>query len=212
MPSILLCHGIERLPLLQDPTLPIPAPVRCGKRFGFPYRSPVIQVSLYFFPHYFRQYNPSYRKAAKSGRPAPGSPDFDKLNAVTMSYISRCLFVGCCLHPSLAQARPIWHLWAVSWALGSYTLCLSSTSTFAECFPVNSTMMTPPTRPPCAPQRKWIIKSEGRSYSFGCLQWQLIKICCSRKPSEKAAYMATKPGYLSSDGEEETPKPKKTPK
>ena len=169
MSSIFLCHGNERLPFPQDSTLPIPAAVCCGYWFRFPQRSPVVQVRLYLFPHHFHQYNHSYRKAAKSSRPAPGSPDFDKLNVVTMSYVSTCLIHWMLLTPPLAQERPIWHLSAASWTSGNYTLCLLSTLTFPERFPVNSTMKNRPTRPPCAPRRKWIIKNEGRFHSFACL-------------------------------------------
>ena len=82
-------------------------------------------------------YNHLYRKATKSRLPVPGSPDFFKLDAVTLSYGSTCLILRMFLTPPSAQARPIWHRSAVSLTLGDYTLYSSCISTFTECSLVN---------------------------------------------------------------------------
>ena len=67
-------------------------------------------------------YNHLYRKATKSHPPVPGSPDFSKLDAVTLSYGSMCLILRMILTPPSDQARLIWHRSAASLTLGDYTL------------------------------------------------------------------------------------------
>lgn len=116
-----------------------------------------------FLPPLFHQYNHLYRKATKSCPPVPGSPDFSKLEAMTMSYVSTFLILRMFLTPPSAQARWIWHLSAANLTLGDYTL---SISTFPECFPVNWPMKRLPTWPLYTLQPKWIIISTGQSYPF----------------------------------------------
>lgn len=129
--------------------------------------------------------------------------------------LSRCrmypddLFIARSLQPSLVRGRTNWRPSAANLALGSYTYWIfqHSLNAFQTTHWWRVHQQDPLTLPSAARQQQAKV-----SYSL-LVDWDLNwSWHCSRKPSEKAAYMAAKSGDLSSDGVEETPKAKKASK